>query len=330
MRSRALLACLVMTVVPAAMAFSADGTRGTLTVKGKATPLTHGYAAVQQDPEDAERTWLVILVANVPVALEDRTPARLAELAAAGTLKAVRVTWLEGYDTVFAAPYHQALSQSGRRTPEHPTVNLDRYDEKRYEGYVKSKMLGQDWFFDVHVKCDLTRGGVAELEPAIVEEEGAVTAPPKDEKTASKLALAKLGYEYTPEMWEHAIQDASVEAVSLFLAAGMSPDTGESTDRHTLLLAVTQCAYEHEAEAFEITKALLAAGAKVESGAKDGITPLLTAAQHCQGVEIVEALIARGANVNTKAPGGATPLMFAKIFAKKAIEDALRRAGAKD
>jgi uncharacterized protein len=331
MKTRLVLPCLVLFVSVAALTSATDATVGTLTVKGKATPLTHGYATVQQDPDDAERSWLVVLVTNVPVKEADRTPARLAELAAAGTVKAVRVLWLEGYDTVFAVPYHQALPQSGRRGSERPTINLDRYDDQRYEGYVRSKMLGQDWFFDVHVKTDITRGGVAELEPAIVEEEpSGASAPPGNDKTASKRELGKLGYEYTGEMFERAAQDANAEAVRLFLAAGMSPNTSEGTDRHPLLLATTQCAYGHEIEAFEIVKALLGAGAKADAGARDGITPLLNAAQYCTGPDIVKALIAAGADVNTKAPGGATPLMFAKIFNKKEIEAELRKAGAKD
>ncbi|MBI4916271.1 MAG: ankyrin repeat domain-containing protein [Acidobacteria bacterium] len=331
MSLRASLPWMALAVVTAAVSVAADSTVGTLTVKGKAAPLKHGYAAVQQDPDDAERSWLVILVANVPVKEADRTPARLAELAAAGKVKAVRVLWLEGFDTVFAVPYHQALPQSGRRGAEHPTVKLDRYDEQRYEGTVKSKMLGQDWFFEVHVKADLARGGVAELEPAIVEEEPTgQSTPPGDDRTANKRELGRLGYEYTSEMFERAAQDANAEAVRLFLAAGISPNTGEGTDRHPLLLAVTQCAYGHELEALEIVEALLAAGAKADAGAKDGITPLLNAAQHCTGPDIVKALIAAGANVNTKAPGGATPLMFAKVFSKKEIEAELRRAGARD
>jgi len=324
-------ALVIWAILAVGAAWAGDEVVGTLTVKGKPTPLKHVAVAVQADPEVSGRSWLVILVSDVPVAEADRTLARLGELVAAGKLKAVRVLWLEGYDTVFAVPYHQALPASGRRGSERPTINLDRYDEQRYEGTVKSKMLGQDWFFDVHVKTGITRGGVAQLEPAIVEEEptGGST-PPADDRTAKKRELGRLGYEYSGEMFERAAQDANVEAVTLFLAAGMSPNTGEGTDRHPLLLAVTQCAYGHEVEAFEIVEALLAAGAKVDAGAKDGITPLLNAAQHCTGVDIVRALIAAGADVNTKAPGGATPLMFAKVFTKKEIEVELRRAGARD
>lgn len=328
MQRRVVVASVVLLL--ATSAFAADSVVGTLTVKGKPIPLKHVAVAVQADPETADRSWLVILVSNMPVAEADRTPARLLELSKAGKVAAVRVCWLEGYDTVFSAPYHQALPQSGQRSLEHPTINLDRYDEERYEGWVKSKMLGQDWFFEAHVKADLHRGGVADLEQLPAEEPAGTGGAAKDEKTARKIALARLDYEYSEDNFIRAIQDANVEAVRLFVQIGMSPNTSEPSDRQPLAVAATQCAYQHEAEALEMVKILLAAGAKVDAGARDGITPLLNAAQHCSGVEVVKALLAAGANVNTKAPGGATPLMFANVFNRTEMEAVLRRAGAKD
>lgn len=304
-----------------------EETVGTLTVRGRPTPLTVGVVTVQSDPDDESQSWLVILVSDVPVAEADRRPARLAELAAAGKLKAVRILWKEGFDTVYATPYEQSLSQSGRRGEEHPTISLDRYDGERFEGSVKSKMMGQEWFFQAHLNVPLGHGGIVEVEPPLAEEQ---LAGSSDEKTAKKRALARMGYEYSLEMFEQALQDANVEAVKTFLAAGMLANTAAVSDRQPLMLAVSQCAYEHEAEATEMVKVLLAAGAKVEAGAKNGITPLLHAAQYCKGIEIVTMLLAAGANVNTKAPGGATPLMFAKIFGKTEIEQALRKAGARE
>ena len=50
----------------------------------------------------------------------------------------------------------------------------------------------------------------------------------------------------------------------------------------------------------------------------------------CSGTEIVKALLAAGANVNTKAPGGATPLMLARFFHRTEVEAVLRRAGARE
>jgi uncharacterized protein len=322
---------LVASLLVAAGSLAADSVVGTLTVKGKPIQLKHVAVSVQKDPVDPEKAWLVILASDVAVAEEDRSPARLADLAASGKLKAVRVLMLEGADTVFAVPYHQALEMSGKRGLEHPSIDLSRYDEGRFEGTIKSKMLGQEWFFEAHVKADLTRGAVVELEGAAPElaapGSGSGTANPK---TQQKLRLAELGYEYTEEMFEHAITDANVEAVKLFLAIGMAANTAAPSAEQPLAQAVTQCGYEHEAEAIEMARALLAAGAKVDAGAKDGITPLLSAAQFCKGVELVKMLLAAGANVNTRAPGGATPLMFAKIFNRKEMEEVLRKAGARD
>jgi|WetSurMetagenome_2_1015567.scaffolds.fasta_scaffold69029_4 hypothetical protein len=318
-------ACGVLAALPAT---AGDTVVGTLTVKGKPAVLKYVVASKQTDPEDASRSWLVVLASDVPVAEGDRAPARLAELAAAGKLKAVRFLWLDGFDTLYAVPYHQALPQSGHRGSVTPSIDLERYDGERFEGTIKSKMMGQEWFFQAQVKAALTAGGVAELEPEAAEDEsGAANADPK---TAKKLALAKLGLEYTPEMFEYALHHSNVEGVRLFLELGMPANTKAPSAEQPLAIAVTQCGYEHEAEALEMAKLLLAAGAKVDAGAKDGITPLLSAAQYCTGTEIVELLIKAGANVNTKAPGGATPLMWTKIFSRPEVEAVLRKAGAKD
>ena len=326
---RLCLRAAALTLLCAAGAGAADELVGTLTVHGKPTVLRYVAAAVQTDPDDPQRSWLVILASDVPVAAADRAPARLAELAAAGSLKAVRMLWLEGFDTVYAVPYHQALAQSGRRGQERPTLSLDRYDEGRFAGTIKSKMMGQTWFFQAQVKAAVARGGTAEIEPE-ASEEAPLVAAGGDAKTAKKITLARLGFEYTEEMFVHALHDSSVEAVRLFLELGMPANSGAPSSEQPLAIATTQCAYSHEAEALEMAKLLLAAGAKVDAGAKDGITPLLNAAQHCSGAEIVELLIKAGANVNTKAPGGATPLMFATIFSRTETEAVLRKAGARD
>ncbi len=323
MRLVPVLACLTAGVP----AVAGDSVLGTLTVKGKTTPLKSVAVAVQRDPGDAAAQWLVILASDVPVAPADRAPSRLAALAAAGKLRAVRVLWKEGYDVVRAAPYYPGLAGSGRLATEHPTLDLERYDETRFEGSIQSKMLGQEWFFQAQVKATIERSGVAEIERPLV-----VEAPPgkTGEPGSKKLALGRLGYEFNEESLRRAVLEGQVEAVRLFLDAGMSANTGAPSGEQPLALAVTACANGHEAEALAISKLLLAAGAKVDAGAKNGVTPLLSAAQYCRGVEIVKALIAAGANVNTRAPGGATPLMFAKVFQRAAVEQVLRKAGARD
>jgi uncharacterized protein len=331
MRTR-FLGTLVTTLLLASVAtvaMAGDSVVGTLTVKGKPIQLKAVTASLQTDPDDSSRTWLVILASDVPVAPGDQQPARLAELARAGKLQAVRVLWLKGFDTVFAVPYHQALATSGRRAPEHPIIDLERFDDARFEGKIQSRMVGQEWFFQAQVKAALATGGVAELESEPAEEAPSTAGGAgASEKTKQKVQLGKLGYEYSEEAFHSAITDANVGAVKLFLAIGMSPNTSGPSDEQPLAQAVTQCAYEHEPEALEMATALLGAGAKVDAGAKDGITPLLDAAQHCKGVEVVKLLLDHGANVNTKAPGGATPMMFAKIFNKTEMMDVLKKAGA--
>ncbi len=332
MRPRLEIGALVVGfVVAGAVAGHADSVVGTLTVKGTPTPLRWAWVSLQSDPADPESPYLVILASDVPVAEADRSPARLTALAAAGSLKAVRMLWKEGSATVLATPYYASLPQSGRRGSEHPTLDLQRYDGKRFEGIIKSKMLGQEWFFQANVKGTLKREGAVEVEPEAAEAaaQGATSAPAGD-ATSKKMALGKLGYEYNDEMFRKAVMDSNVEAVRLFLGAGMSPNTQASSSEQPLALAVTMCGYGHEAEALEMAKALLAAGAKVDAGAENGVTPLLSAAQYCKGVDIIKLLLGAGANVNTRAPGGATPLMFAKIFQKTEMEQVLRQAGARD
>ena len=323
--------CMALAgVLLASASLSADSVVGTLTIHGEPTPLRSVAVAKQADPDTPSVSWLVILASDRPVAPEDRALARLAELAAAGKLKAVRVLWHEGLDRAIAAPYAAGLRGSGKLGAEHPTIDLERYDDRRFEGNIKSKMVGQDWFFQAQVKAALRSEGTVELEPEAEEAPAEAEAAPADPKTQMKMQLGKLGYEYNAEMFRHAVSDANVKAVKLFLELGMSPNQPWPADEQPLSFAILNCGDEHEAEALEITRALLGAGAKADAGSKDGITPLLTAAQHCSSVEIVDALIKAGANVNTRAPGGATPLMFAKLFNKTAMEASLRRAGAHD
>jgi len=329
MRRRPMLwiGCALMS---ASALSAADSVVGTMIVKGRPFPLTQVSASIQKEPDGGQK-WLVVLVSDAPVAAADRTPERLAALAAAGKVRAVRVVWKEGFDAVMASPYHSGLAQSGKLGAEHPTINLDRYDDKRFEGYVKSKMLGQDWFFEAHIKADLLQGGAFALEEEADEPEPVARASGSgDDKAQKKRALGRLGYEYNGETFSRAIQDANVEAVGLFLEAGMAADGADTPDRHPLLLAVTGCAYKHEAAALQTVQLLLKAGAKADAGVKDGITPLLRAAQFCEGPEILQALVAAGANVNTKAPGGGTPLMLAKVMGRTRSEELLRRAGARE
>jgi hypothetical protein len=270
----------------------------------------------------------VILLSDVKVADADRTPARLAERAAAGELKAVRVLWLEGYDTVFAVPYHAGLPHSGQRPHERPTLNMDRYDGKRFEGSVESKMLGQEWIFQATVKADLERGGVAEIEPAAVVEDAGTRriVEATDDTTRMKLALGELGYAFNEDMFRHAVVRANLQAVELFLDLGVPPNTEFSSGHHAMILAVSACSRDPQ-KAVAVVSALLAASGDVNATGAGGVTPIIEAAQQCDAA-MVELLVASGADVNAQSTHGATALIMATAMGKQDVVDILRAAGA--
>ncbi|HEY6051940.1 MAG TPA: hypothetical protein VIZ58_11865, partial [Thermoanaerobaculia bacterium] len=120
-------AAAVLLLLGACASAFADDALGTLTVKGKTTVLREVAAAEQADPESPSDKWLVILASDRKVAEDDRSIARLTELAKDGKLHAVRILWRVGTDTVRVVPYDPALPQSGRMGQERPTINLRRY-----------------------------------------------------------------------------------------------------------------------------------------------------------------------------------------------------------
>ncbi len=309
-----------------------DDALGTLTVLGKTTILKEVAAAEQADPESPSVHWLVILASDRKVAEKDRSPARLLDLARAGNLHAVRILWKVGTDTVRAVPYDAALRQSGRMALERPTIDLRRYGSGRLDAEFQSKMTGQSWHFHANVKATVVSGGVADLEPE-AEETAEAPAPAGTGGSgdrSKKVALGKLGYEYTESMFGHAVADGSLDAVRLFLQIGMNANARAKGDVHPMLLAAQLCGDQSAAKPrSEILEALVAAGGDVKVKDDNGSTPLLWAAQTGCSASAVRALLKAGADPNARARGGATPLMFAEIFQRAEIADILRSAGAK-
>ena len=327
------LACAVPSLVVAVLmvvASPAPGAApplGTLTVKGKTTVLKHVVATRETDAGDPDRVWLVVLATERPVAPEDRPPARLRALAAEGKVKGVRVLWAEGYDRVEAVPYHVDLEVNGMRGPERPILDLKAYDEKRLEAEVRSKMMGQDWHFQVRFEVPVAKGGVLETEPEATVESRDAGKDASPEK-AKKLELGRLGYEFTEEMFFRAVKDADLPAMRLFLELGQSANAVDEVTGPVLVTAAMFCSYEPKEARGDVVKLLLASGANPK--AKDGndASALLWAAQSCP-IDAVKALIAAGADVNAKAKGSGTALMFAEVFKRDDVARALRAAGAK-
>lgn len=300
---------------------------GTLTVKGKTTTLKHVVITRETDPADPDRFWLVVLATDRPVEPADRLPVRLRALAADGKVKGVRVLWAEGYDRVEAVPYHVDLEVSGMRGPERPTLDLKAYDEKNLEAEVRSKMMGQDWHFQLRLEGPVAKGGVFETEPEATvasRDTGQDASPEK----AKKLELGRLGYEYTEETFFHAVKDGNVPAVKLFLDLGQSANAVESATGHVLVTATTFCAHEPKENRGEVVKLLLSAGANPKAADSNNASALLWASQSCP-VDVVEALLRAGADVNDRAKGSATPLMMAEVFNRQDVIRVLKAAGAK-
>jgi hypothetical protein len=234
----------------------------------------------------------------------------------------VRILWLIGTDTVRAAPYDANLPSSGQMGQEHPTLDLKRYGSGRLDAEFESKMLGQDWHFHANVKATVAPGRKVELEPEAEAMGAKITGGDK------KLALGKLGYAYTPESLHHAIADANLDAVRLFLAIGMSPNAHAKSDNHPMIMAAMGCGQPDKSEArSEILEALASGGGDMKAADQNGSTALLWAVQGGCSASSIKALLKAGSDPNVRAKGGATPLMYADIFKRTEIVEILTKAG---
>lgn len=81
------------------------------------------------------------------------------------------------------------------------------------------------------------------------------------------------------------IEAGNVEAVKLYLAAGVSPDVSDTQHRQALLVAA-------EKGNAEVVKVLVDAGADIGVKDKRGLTPLVVAVMH-QNDEVVQVFLKR-------------------------------------
>lgn len=333
---------LAMMLLCASSASAADSVTGTFTVKGKTHLFKQVAVTKTSNPAEPGSRYLVVLVSDVAVAAADQKPARLTELARDGKLRAVRVVWKEGFDSLTATPYHNAIEDNGQPTKGGAQIDLQAYDDKRLEAQINSKALGQDWHFKAVLKAAIAtvtstaedfRDPVPVVAPGGLEREktgaAAGAAGGAKDATALKRTLGKLGYEYTGEAFSHAVKDGNLDAVTLFLQIGMSPDSKDSINSPVLMSAVMMCTTEPQGTRIEIVKALLAAKAAVDPKDENGSTPLLWSVTAQCPTDFARALIGAGANPNVKAKGGGTPLMLAKVFQRADLIALLEKAGAK-
>ncbi len=164
--------------------FSQDSVLGTFTVGGKTSRFNHVYASFETSPVDDSQKYLVLLVSDIPVTIADRSSERLQVLAQSGGLRAVKLRWKYGLDTIAVVPYHSGIAETGRAFAAMSTINISALDDIRINAEFKSKMLGQTWFFNAIVKAAIAKGGVAVLEPGVENLPPALSSGGKNDPTA--------------------------------------------------------------------------------------------------------------------------------------------------
>jgi len=315
---------------PAPRADALARASGTLTVGAETSTLRYGYGAVQRDPRVSGQEYVVVLLADRPVAVADRQPSRLAALARSAQLRGLRLVWRKGSDDVVVALYHPQIVQSGLAFAGQSVLSINALSDDRVAGDARSKQLGQGWAFAAAFDGALATGGVAELEPV------AARAPPRppggwpapEGGPAGPVgALARLGHEFTEDEFFHTMLAGDLESVRLFLRGGMSPNVRSEPGGSALMMAISFCTRPPEEAHNAIVLALIEAKADVHVRDGNNSTPLIWAADKC-GPAVIQALVAAGADVNARANGGATPLMMAEVLGRTENAAVLRKAGA--
>jgi len=141
------------------------------------------------------------------------------------------------------------------------------------------------------------------------------------ETNHARQALIDKGIPPTADILAQCVAEDKVEDVSLFLAAGFSPDT---KDKNGIPL-IGICARNGHLKTLEF---LLHSGAHVNMIAEDrGSTALFDSAMG-RHTSLVRALIAAGADVNLPSKGGQTPLVVVVGAGDDEIVEMLVKAGA--
>ena len=329
-------ACVLACCLPAS---AADTALGTFTVKGKTHVLKQVYVTRAVEPDSPTTAYLTVLVSDVPIDAGARgSTARLAELARAGGIHAVRVVWSEGVDRIVTTPFAGAVDDNGQPTTGGAVIDLQAYDEQHLKAKITSKMLGQDWHFNATLSATVVRVAVSDenrrdttpvVAPSGVERDTRLEAGGRGDATADKRTLGRLGYVYNDESFTQAVKDGNLEAVRLFLRLGTSPNVKDAGDTFALVAAAMMCTREPQGDRLAVLQAMLAAKATVDVKDMNGSTPLLWSVNAQCPTDFARALVAAGANVNVKAKGGGTPLMLAKVFNRSDLVDLLVKAGAK-
>ncbi|MCL2320107.1 MAG: ankyrin repeat domain-containing protein [Treponema sp.] len=133
--------------------------------------------------------------------------------------------------------------------------------------------------------------------------------------------LLKMGVPVTGESLSQCAGEGRLQEVSLFLAAGFSPDTRNKAGVPLLCMAARKGKRE-------VIRFLFAAGAQVNLQADDRGTTALMESVMGKYYDLAMDLITAGADVNLKSKDGQTALVVAVGAGQEKIVEALLKAGA--
>ncbi len=137
---------------------------------------------------------------------------------------------------------------------------------------------------------------------------------------SARQRLKALGFAYNADSFVERAEKDNLEAVQLFLIAGMNPN---AKDRRSNTALMAAAANGHA----NIIKVLLNAGANVNETSENNETALVAAASF-GSPSIVHSLLHKGANPNVRTGKGVTPLIVAAGNDNVQVVEALLAAGA--
>jgi len=134
-------------------------------------------------------------------------------------------------------------------------------------------------------------------------------------------ALLRMGLPLTRESLAQCSAEGGVKEVSLFLAAGFSPDSRNAAGVPILNISARK-------GNFDVFRYLISAGAQLNLPSEDrGCTALIDSVM-CNNNDMVAELVSAGAELDIKSKAGQTALVIAVGAGNEKIVEALLRAGA--
>jgi hypothetical protein len=287
--------------------------QGSFVDRGEETPLRHAYAVpVRSRKSKREEIHVVLSDRPLPPGVLDDL-SRLSPIGEAGDLRAVDLV-VDPQGKAIRMEFHHDRLPAGLSVTGAPK-------ELRFSGLPEGPIEGSFAFDEPKEYSWSARGS---FETPIYRPEERTVPQPSPDATPAERARATLeadGLAFSEELFLDRCFDGDLEAVTLFLEAGMSPNT-RSGRGSALGDALSQ---KH----LEVMKALLAAGADPNEKVDDYGTTLIHLAVDSGETPFVAALLEAKANPSVANQYRSTPLMSAALEGRLEMVRLLVAAGAK-